>query len=675
MSSHNEQYFHLTLGPVQSFVGQARRTRDFWGGSFLLSWLSSVAMTAVKTQGGEILFPVPDEQFLLALQGKPGAQPPEQASVPNRFKALGARVDTDFDPDIVVTTLKQAWVALAQLIWEKDLQPHLSEPQRTLTRTLWERQVGNFWEINWCLTPEAGVSDLLDRRKNWRNHCLPDEPGVKCMMIEGFQELSGQTTPHSVGLNTFWSDLRHKLKAGKTDLRKGETLSALAFIKRRFVRHFADYSLPLEIRGVPLTLHGWPLKPQVPSVLYMAASPWYAAALRTAKKDPAVYKALDQFLDAAEQCADYTEEATPTREVADATAALGWERQAAGIDGVVFHASQLELGDKRFENPDAAITTQKALQHLRQTAGLPEPSSFYAVLLMDGDSLGSQMSEPLKQTAISTALQKFTSGVPAEIKKHSGFLIYAGGDDVLALMPVDHAVRGASALRDLYERCFLEQNQQQAKTSQISTSLSAAIQFAHIRMPLTFVLNDAHQLLDDVAKDKTGRDALAIRVRKPGGLHLEWSQPWAHLQPDNAAGHYNLLSDLADAFALREQTSPFTHRFIFKAIEVLGRLPEKLTASDNNRNSQALQTDTALIKALLKAELLHSGLSLENNRKLTNEDLDALLDPLIKLATPHIREVRNNQVHLHSTRHFEGDGLKLLRFLVQNSVALNMEGA
>ncbi|MDQ3773077.1 MAG: hypothetical protein M3461_01130 [Pseudomonadota bacterium] len=30
---------HFTLGPVQGFVAQARRTRDLWGGSFLLSWL------------------------------------------------------------------------------------------------------------------------------------------------------------------------------------------------------------------------------------------------------------------------------------------------------------------------------------------------------------------------------------------------------------------------------------------------------------------------------------------------------------------------------------------------------------------------------------------------------------------------------------------------------------
>ncbi len=34
----------FTLGPVQGFVAQARRTRDFWAGSFLLSYLTGKAM-------------------------------------------------------------------------------------------------------------------------------------------------------------------------------------------------------------------------------------------------------------------------------------------------------------------------------------------------------------------------------------------------------------------------------------------------------------------------------------------------------------------------------------------------------------------------------------------------------------------------------------------------------
>ena len=58
------QTFQFTLGPVQGFVAQARRTRDFWAGSFILSWLSSVAIACIEKQGGTVQFPVPDAAYL-----------------------------------------------------------------------------------------------------------------------------------------------------------------------------------------------------------------------------------------------------------------------------------------------------------------------------------------------------------------------------------------------------------------------------------------------------------------------------------------------------------------------------------------------------------------------------------------------------------------------------------
>jgi len=49
--------FYFTLGPVQRFVAQARRTRDLWSGSFLLSYLAGCAMVAVEKNDGAITVP------------------------------------------------------------------------------------------------------------------------------------------------------------------------------------------------------------------------------------------------------------------------------------------------------------------------------------------------------------------------------------------------------------------------------------------------------------------------------------------------------------------------------------------------------------------------------------------------------------------------------------------
>ncbi|HHY62363.1 MAG TPA: hypothetical protein GYA11_05195, partial [Firmicutes bacterium] len=41
---HPERILDFTIAPVQGFVGQARRTRDFWAGSYLISYLTAHAI-------------------------------------------------------------------------------------------------------------------------------------------------------------------------------------------------------------------------------------------------------------------------------------------------------------------------------------------------------------------------------------------------------------------------------------------------------------------------------------------------------------------------------------------------------------------------------------------------------------------------------------------------------
>src|SRR5256885_7639940 len=49
------QYMLLfSLGPVQTFIAQARKTRDLWIGSLLLSKLMETAMDGIK---GDFIFP------------------------------------------------------------------------------------------------------------------------------------------------------------------------------------------------------------------------------------------------------------------------------------------------------------------------------------------------------------------------------------------------------------------------------------------------------------------------------------------------------------------------------------------------------------------------------------------------------------------------------------------
>ena len=94
----NKRILHFSLGPVQGFVAQARRTRDFWAGSFLLSYLSGRAMDHIIQNGGEVVFPsVKDERRTRPhcrrpthRNGSTVKDAPIIGSLPNRFQ-LGFR--------------------------------------------------------------------------------------------------------------------------------------------------------------------------------------------------------------------------------------------------------------------------------------------------------------------------------------------------------------------------------------------------------------------------------------------------------------------------------------------------------------------------------------------------------------------------------------------------------
>ena len=47
----------ISVGPVQAFIAAARRTRDLWFGSYLLSEISRAVAKAVEKQGGNLVFP------------------------------------------------------------------------------------------------------------------------------------------------------------------------------------------------------------------------------------------------------------------------------------------------------------------------------------------------------------------------------------------------------------------------------------------------------------------------------------------------------------------------------------------------------------------------------------------------------------------------------------------
>lgn len=647
---NNTSYFHFTLGPVQGFVAQARRTRDFWAGSFILSWLAAVAIKATQAQGGEIKFPAPDSDYMAWLEGKQQGKKPTQGSIPNRFKAS---INPDkFNPSEVIEAVQEAWKALADKVWERDLGDFSPSSEAAL---IWDRQVPAFWDMNWVITGSEDDSSALDKRKNWRSYCPPNEPGVKCAMMDGWQELSGEKSPNRADMNRFWKPVRESKCSGiKSDLAENEALCAIAFIKRRFSRHFKylDHTMKQGWR-----LKGWEVPSAVPSVTYMAAVHWLEQALNKANAN-----ALEVFHQEARRLTgdQYGEWDTEIKCLKEAWGNQEWK----ALDGNVFFSTLLE-NKNLYPDEELAKQVRRALAKINETATIEPVSPFYAILLMDGDSLGKHMSDTNKQSVITQGLNTFTKGVPAKVYQHNGFLIYAGGDDVLAILPLEDAIPCAVELRKHYMDCF--------KDSDIPTSLSGAIEFVHIKTALTKVLKDAHQLLDDVAKDGRGRDALAIRVWKPGGLQLEWAQPWeVALSSQNSkqleGNCPTVLEEIAKAFQkIEEKQEQFASKFFYKIRERFDLL-NPVKDKDGKYAPSILKPEQAV--DLLVMEYLNSW---GNTKDKDIHKAKELVAKLLKQCHPIKRDPDHQPaewlpIHGKDINMWKADGALLVRFLARKGV-------
>lgn len=135
---------------------------------------------------------------------------------------------------------------------------------------------------------------------------------------------------------------------------------------------------------------------------------------------------------------------------------------------------------------------------------------YFAILHMDGDRMGkllSQMKTIEDHQNISRKLAYFAEqSVPSIITKHiqpsagqlgTGRLVYAGGDDVLALLPLWAVIPCADEIRSTYE-------------IQIGGTMSAGVAITPHQLPFGGALDEA-RTAEHRAKDVYRRNAIVIR--------------------------------------------------------------------------------------------------------------------------------------------------------------------
>jgi CRISPR-associated protein Cmr2 len=575
-------FLSFALGPVQSFIATARSVRDLWSGSMILSWLTFQAMLPIIEEYGPAALVYPALRGLpfldMWLRTQKGLEdriemPPEDLRLspclPNRFLALvpwGAKGQVARElARKCESRMRSAWQEIAEKVHQQ-LQPQLTPLYEAWDRR-WQLQIDHFWEVRTAILPWRQVDDRMAARwiagsdrfadafpdagrvrqladaipeaerphyyqtnaGSWQakvelsarlmqaqrtvRHIPPSTLQTdgawsppKCSLMGTYEQMGPDGLDDS---RRFWEEAARRVNIGGVRLREGERLCAISLVKRFAAPAFFRKKLQLSQEAL-----------RFEDTASVAAAVWL-------KNNP--------------DLRSYSEKQRSSHW-------LYWGRP-----------NQEE--DKN--EPTIPEDIWRALIAARKREA---PPAYYAILMMDGDHMGGWLRGdhapevrgvihpqlvqyyekcntqarqalqarrpvgPALHAAISTALVNFALHfAPHIVEKYHGTLIYAGGDDVLALLPTSEALACASQLRTTYRQ---EWGQDDAQTREYllmgrRATLSAGLVIAHYKEDLRYALQEARRA--EKAAKEAGRDALQILVLRRSGEHTSALCPWDFL--------------------------------------------------------------------------------------------------------------------------------------------------
>jgi CRISPR-associated protein Cmr2 len=479
------------VGPVQDFIASARRSRDLWFGSWLLSELSKAAAKEVAAGDvARLIFPSPVHLEDLV--------PLSAFSAANKIVAV-----TDERPEVVGERVRRAVLERLLHITEGAF----SRLQGDIDNETALAQVTDLPEVVWAAVElpdgqEDGYAQarseaeaLLAARKTTRDfHQASWGKDVPKSSLDGQRE---SVIPEPAYRTLGADELRRRY-----GVREGERLCGVGLLKRHGSRGDGDRFF---------------------STSHVASLP------------------LIDSIDA--------RHAAEVREFVGGLESLGVTRGDLGnvpgpphpafgnYDGHLLFVERMReylTGEENLGTAHAALD-----QFLSAAAGGRQPIPYYALLLADGDRMGKVIDAQRDADAhrrLSRALAGFSGGVRDIVEAHKGSLVYAGGDDVLAFAPLHTVLRAARELAETF-RDSLEGFRD---LEGACPTLSVGIAVAHHMDPLSDALALARSA-EKRAKAFPGKNALAVVVSKRNGVDRSAVGAWGVAGADEDALDRRLL--------------------------------------------------------------------------------------------------------------------------------------
>lgn len=621
-------FLKFQLGPVQDFIQAARSTRDLWSGSYLLSWLMAHGLAALSLEFGPdaVVFPSLRDQLLvdLALKGELwdrvmiGGQSVWAShsamdwsrtelltpNLPNVFLAI---VPADRAADLakaVEFAIQGEWKRIAESVWagceseglwDSAVEDGLQPPEQRRVR--FDHQVKTFLSLSWSILEWPDSLEKVEQLATM----LPKPEANQSSATKHYETVKkAAETIRSLGHHDErYFDQNGKLKNEGIAWALLTALSSWQLDAVRQTRHFAAN-----------------LTDSIPSRQHTKDS---LTGKEEAIAGGPAWKNSEGPLAHRFEHEDYLSAPSLVKRLWDKTYL---HKHSAERDW------QHDLGHEPLPMPNTRdLAAHRPNENTADDDILSEPGeSYFAVLAFDGDDMGKWISgekTPLFATQLANyegggSLPYFQRPDHAEkfaeflqtprplspayhlqfseclsnfalrcarpiVEAHDGRLIYAGGDDVVALLPADSALACANDLQRAFTGQAPEKDagiQQKALgflTSKFlrqqtgmndpaneqlipfmvpgpAASASVGIAIAHFKSPLQNTVRAA-QAAEKRAKKAFAplKGAVAVTVMKRSGEIVEWSARW---QDDGVQAATTLLE------ALNNQTvsSKFPYR-------------------------------------------------------------------------------------------------------------------
>lgn len=466
----------IAIGPVQEFIASSRKLRDLWCGSFLLGDLSKATANALLARGCELIFPAP-----VPSEANGAVTLPEEMAVGNKIMAI-----TNEDPAPVLAEAKAAylekWRAIAR-------QASASLPAAALNGERFEAQVADCGEFYGCWT---AIGKDYARARQWLESILSGRKGLRQFKAPGWE---GAGLPKSSLDGTRETVIQDRAALERDFLLKaGEHLDALGVIKRL-----------------------------VPKLQPKASRPHF---------DNLAQVAVRPYLDGLARDMEAQKILAPLSTLAGRLS----ESFPPCHHGYVFLPEnfpvELFLPSERFPWMDAegdaakaeARAVEKVMAALKRHTG-KDPSPYGCLLVGDGDRMGrvlDRLRDPDAHRLFSQGLDRFARAMPAMVAEFGGRLIYSGGDDVMAYVPLHSALDLAVAINQDFENAMRKALDGQ----QVSPpTFSMGIAIVHHASPLNRALEVAREA-ERAAKEAGGRGSLAIIQSKRSGQDITIYGKW-----------------------------------------------------------------------------------------------------------------------------------------------------